>query len=56
VAIGAALKLPPTVVKTLALPKVTTRITPDQVAFWIDVMNRQNMLKNKPDPTMLIWP
>jgi NitT/TauT family transport system substrate-binding protein len=55
-AIGAALKLPPPVVKTLALPKVVTRIAPEQIAFWIDVMNKQNMLKGKIDPAKLILP
>ena len=55
-AIGAALKLPPPVIKTLTLPSVRTTIAPEQIAFWIDVMNKQNMLKNKPDPAKLILP
>lgn len=55
-AIGQALKLPPPVLKTIPLPRVITKITPDQVAFWIDVMNKQNMLKTKIDPAKLILP
>ncbi|ARQ00218.1 ABC transporter substrate-binding protein [Pseudorhodoplanes sinuspersici] len=55
-AIGNALKLPPAVVKTLTLPKVATKITPPQMAFWIDVMNKQKMLKTKLDPSDLILP
>ena len=41
---------------TVALPKVSTRVTPEQMAFWIDVMNKQNMLKTKIDPAALILP
>jgi NitT/TauT family transport system substrate-binding protein len=55
-AIGKALKLPAPVLKTIPLPKVSTKVTPEQVAFWIDVMNKQNMLKNKIDPAKLILP
>lgn len=54
--IGKALKLPPPVLKTVALPKVSTKVTPEQMAFWIDVMNKQNMLKTKVDPAKLILP
>lgn len=55
-AIGKALKLPAPVLKTIPLPKVSTRVTPEQLAFWIDVMNKQNMLKTKIDPAKLILP
>lgn len=55
-AIGAALKLPAPVIKTLNLPTVTTRIAPEQIAFWIDVMNKQTMLKGKIEPANLIIP
>ena len=55
-AIGKALKLPPAMLNTVALPKVSTRVTPEQMAFWIDVMNKQNMLKTKIDPAALILP
>lgn len=55
-AIGKALKLPPPVLKMVNLPKVSTKVTPAQVAFWIDVMNKQNMLKTKIDPAKLILP
>jgi len=55
-AIGNALKLPPAVLKTIPLPKVTTILTPPQIAFWIDVMNKQNMLRTKLDPAKLILP
>ena len=55
-AIGKALKLPPPMLNTVTLPKVSTRVTPEQMAFWIDVMNKQNMLKTKIDPAALILP
>jgi NitT/TauT family transport system substrate-binding protein len=55
-AIGKALKLPPPVLKMVTLPKVSTKVTPDQMAFWIDVMIKQGMLKAKIDPTKLILP
>ena len=55
-AIGKALKLPPQVLITMNLPKISTKVTPEQMAFWIDVMNKQNMLKTKIDPAKLILP
>lgn len=55
-AIGKALKLPPAALKAVSLPKVSTKVTPEQIAFWIDVMNKQNMLKTKIDPAKLILP
>jgi NitT/TauT family transport system substrate-binding protein len=55
-AIGKALKLPPQVLITMNLPKISTKVTPEQMAFWIDVMNKQNMLKTKIDPAELILP
>lgn len=55
-AIGNALTLPPPVVKTLTLPKVATKVTSPQMAFWIDVMNKQNMLRTKLDPAKFILP
>ncbi len=53
-AIGKTLKLPPPVAAGLAIPAVDTRTTPAQVAFWADVMNKQNMLTRPVDPAKLI--
>ena len=55
-ALGKALKLPAPVLKTIPLPTISTKVTPEQIAFWIDVMNKQNMLKTKIDPAKLILP
>lgn len=55
-ALGKALKLPAPALKTIPLPTISTKVTPEQIAFWIDVMNKQNMLKTKIDPAKLILP
>jgi NitT/TauT family transport system substrate-binding protein len=55
-AIGKALKLPPAALKAVPLPSATTKLAPLQIAFWIEVMNKQNMLKTKIDPAKLILP
>jgi hypothetical protein len=33
---------------------VDTKVTPEQLAFWIDVMRKQNMLSRPIDPAKLI--
>src|SRR5262249_30469760 len=53
--IGKVLKLPPPAIANLILPAVDTRVTPEQIAFWIDVMNKQNMLSRTIDPAKLIY-
>lgn len=55
-AIGVYLKLPPPVLKTIALPKVDPRITSQQLDWWVDVMNQQGMLRSKVDTKRLVVP
>jgi NitT/TauT family transport system substrate-binding protein len=53
--LGKVLKLPPSAVASLILPAVDTKVTAQQVAFWIDVMRKQNMLSRQIDPAKLIY-
>jgi NitT/TauT family transport system substrate-binding protein len=53
--IGKVLKLPPAVTANLILPTVDTKVTEAQLAFWIDVMRKQNMLTRQIDPAKLIY-
>jgi NitT/TauT family transport system substrate-binding protein len=53
--LGKVLKLPPSAVASLILPAVDTKVTAQQVAFWIDVMRKQNMLTRQIDPAKLIY-
>ena len=53
--LGKVLKLPPPAVASLILPAVDTKVTAQQVAFWIDVMRKQNMLTRQIDPAKLIY-
>ena len=53
--LGKVLKLPPPAVASLILPAVDTKVTAQQVAFWIDVMRKQNMLSRQIDPAKLIY-
>jgi hypothetical protein len=39
----------------LILPAVDTKVTKEQLAFWIDVMKKQNMLSRPIDPAKLIY-
>ena len=48
------IKLPPDVLATLDLPQVDASITADQMQFWIDVMTKQGMLRNKVDAETLV--
>jgi NitT/TauT family transport system substrate-binding protein len=52
--VGKVLKLPPPAIADLILPAVDTKVTPEQLAFWIDVMRKQNMLSRSLDPAKLI--
>jgi NitT/TauT family transport system substrate-binding protein len=54
--IGKVLKLPPPAISNLILPAVDTKVTKEQLAFWIDVMKKQNMLTREIDPAKLIYP
>ena len=53
--IGKVLKLPPPVIANLILPAVDTKVTKEQLAFWIDVMKKQDMLSREIDPAKLIY-
>jgi NitT/TauT family transport system substrate-binding protein len=53
--LGKVLKLPPPAVASLILPAVDTKVTAQQVAFWIDVMRKQNMPTRQIDPAKLIY-
>jgi NitT/TauT family transport system substrate-binding protein len=53
--IGKVLKLPPPAIANLILPAVDTKVTKEQLAFWIDVMKKQNMLTREIDPGKLIY-
>jgi NitT/TauT family transport system substrate-binding protein len=53
--IGKVLKLPPPAIANLILPTVDTKVTKEQLAFWIDVMQKQNMLSHPIDPAKLLF-
>jgi NitT/TauT family transport system substrate-binding protein len=53
--VGKILKLPPAAVANLILPALDTKVTKEQLAFWIDVMRKQNMLSRAIDPAKLIY-
>jgi hypothetical protein len=37
------------------LPAVDTKVTKEQLAFWIDMMRKQNMLSRAIDPAKLLY-
>jgi NitT/TauT family transport system substrate-binding protein len=53
--VGKVLKVPPPAIANLILPAVDTKVTKEQLAFWIDVMKKQNMLSRPIDPAKLIY-
>ncbi|MBV8746713.1 MAG: ABC transporter substrate-binding protein [Xanthobacteraceae bacterium] len=53
--IGNVLKLPPPAIANLILPMVDTKVTKEQIAFWVDVMQKQNMLSHSIDPAKLLF-
>ena len=53
--IGKVLKLLPPAIANLILPTVDTKVTKEQLAFWIDVMQKQNMLSDPIDPAKLLF-
>lgn len=52
--IGKTLSLPPPAFATLALPSVDTKVTSQQIAWWIEEMKVQGMLRTNIDPAKLI--
>lgn len=51
---GKFIKLPPAVLNAITLPALQVDTTPQQLQFWIDVMAKQDMLGDKPDPAKLL--
>lgn len=43
---GKHVKMPPDVLKTLTINKLDTNVTPQQVQLWVDMMEKQDMLRN----------
>ncbi|HXE28602.1 MAG TPA: ABC transporter substrate-binding protein [Stellaceae bacterium] len=50
-------KLPPPVAAVVDVPKdFSVHITPDALAFWVQVSREQGLIKGNPDPKSLIYP
>jgi NitT/TauT family transport system substrate-binding protein len=50
-------KLPPPIAAVIDVPKVfAVHITPDALAFWVQVSREQGLIKGNPDPKTLIYP
>ncbi len=50
-------KLPPPVAAIIDVPKeFHVKITPDALAFWVQVSREQGLIKGNPDPKSLIYP
>ncbi|WP_163271012.1 ABC transporter substrate-binding protein [Chelativorans alearense] len=52
--IGAYLKLPPAILSDIVLPVVDAEITPEQIAWWIDVMDEQGLIEGKLDVDAMV--
>jgi NitT/TauT family transport system substrate-binding protein len=50
---GKYVKMPPEVLKTLTINKLDTNVTPQQVQLWVDMMEKQDMLRNFKSPDAL---
>ena len=50
---GKYVKMPPEVLKTLTINKLDTNVTPQQVQLWVDMMEKQDMLRNFKSPHAL---
>jgi len=52
---GKAVKMPPEIVKTLTINKLDTNVTPQQVQLWVEMMEKQDMLRNfKPTEALFL--
>ena len=47
--------MPPEIVKTLTINKLDTNVTPQQVQLWVEMMEKQDMLRNF-KPTDSLFP
>ena len=54
--VAAYLKMPPDLIKLLKIGKQDPVLTPQQMAWWIDVMKRNGMLATAVDPAKMILP
>jgi NitT/TauT family transport system substrate-binding protein len=54
--IGKYMKVPPEVLKSLILSALDVKVSDQQVAWWVGVMDSQEMLKSKPSVSDLILP
>jgi NitT/TauT family transport system substrate-binding protein len=52
---GKNVKMPPEIVKTLSINKLETNVTPQQVQLWVEMMEKQDMLRNF-KPTTSLFP
>jgi len=52
---GKNVKMPPEIVKTLTINKLDTNVTPQQVQLWVEMMEKQDMLRNF-KPTTSLFP
>jgi NitT/TauT family transport system substrate-binding protein len=52
---GKNVKMPPEIVKTLTINKLDTSVTPQQVQLWVEMMGKQDMLRNF-KPTTSLFP
>jgi NitT/TauT family transport system substrate-binding protein len=43
---GKYVKMPPEVLKTLTINKLDTNVTPQQIQLWVDMMEKQDMLRS----------
>ncbi len=53
-AVAKFLKMPPAIAATIVPGKYDSAISAQQIDWWLDVMNRQNMLQSKIDPGKVI--
>lgn len=54
--IGKYIKLPPEILKTMLISVPAPVLTTDQLTWWMEVMNKQEMLKGQPDVAKLVIP
>ncbi|MGY3581492.1 NitT/TauT family transport system substrate-binding protein [Bradyrhizobium sp. USDA 4341] len=52
--VGQFLKFPPEILAKVYLPPVVADVTADKVAVWVQMLERQELLTKKPDPSQLI--
>jgi NitT/TauT family transport system substrate-binding protein len=52
---GKNVKMPPEIVKTLTINKLDTNVTPQQVQLWVEMMEKQDMLRSfKPTTSLFL--